>query len=182
MILGLDISTVVIGLSVMDKKEIIHTDYFDLHKDESLTSNEVFQKIKEWFLSIKKQYAITKINVEEPIKKCSNGKTSINVISAIFKTNYTVCWICYDVFQIDINYVGSGPARKKMKINKNDDLKRDFKYYASTKDIKKRVLEKVLESFPDFEKELTYSKNGFINSHILDIADAIVMANYEFKT
>lgn len=182
MILGLDISTSVIGLAISDNNKLIHTDYFDLKKDDSLSHNQVFAQIKTWLTFIKNKYEIKKINIEEPLKKLSNGKTSINVLSSIFKTNFTVCWICYDVFNIDINYVSSSNARKKMKINIKNELKREFIYYANTKEIKKRVLERVLEQFPEFEKQLTFSKNGFINNHILDITDAIVMVNYEFKT
>lgn len=179
MILGLDISSSVIGLSIVHKKRLIYVDSFDLKADDKLSDNEVYAKIKQWLTNVKNNYSIDTIHVEEPIKKCSNGKTSMQVLSVIFKVNFTVCWLCYDVFGFDIKYVASSTARKQLKINIKNDLKKDYKYYASSKDIKKRVLERIIEIFPEFEKKLTYSKNGFIESHLLDIADAVVMAYYE---
>ncbi len=179
MILGLDVSSSIIGLSIIENKKLIHIDYFDLKADDKLSDNQVYAKIKQWLINVKNNYKIDKIRIEEPIKKCSNGKTSINVLAVIFKVNFTVCWMCYDVFGFDIEYLGSSTARKKLKINIKNELTKDFKYYASTKDIKKRVLERIIEIFPEFEKKLTYSKNGFIESHLLDIADAVVMAYYE---
>lgn len=178
MILGLDISPSIIGLCIMDGKKIIHTSYFDLHQDDSLSDNEVFDSIKKWFSNINSSYKIHKICIEEPMKRDSGGKTSISVLSRIFKVNFTLCRFCYEIFNMEITYVNASTARKKFGISKKDGLKRDFKYYSSTKEVKKFVLERTLELYPEFEKQLTFSKTGIINAHILDITDAIVMSYY----
>lgn len=162
----------------MDGKKIIHTDYFDLHEDDKLSDNEVFDKIKKWFTNIKLKYAIDKICIEEPMKRDSGGKTSISVLARIFKVNFTLCRFCYEVFNMEITYVNAATARKKYGVSKKEELKRDFKYYSSTKEIKKFVLERTLVLYPDFEKQLTFSKTGIINAHMLDITDAIVMGYY----
>ena len=179
MILGLDISPSIVGLCIMDGKKIIHTDYFDLHKDETLTDNQVFDKIKKWFSDIKLKFKIHKICIEEPMKRDSSGKSSISVLSRIFKVNFTLCRFCYEIFDMDITYINASTARKKFGISKKEPLKREFKYYATTKEVKKYVLERTLELYPDFEKELTFSKTRIINAHMLDITDAIVMGYYE---
>ncbi len=179
MILGLDISSSIIGLAVIDDKKLVYTSHFDLEPDKKRDHNLVFDEIKKWLNDVKTKFKITKINVEEPMKRSTNGKTSINVLALIFKVNFIVCRICYELFGFSVVYVNAASARKKYKILNKEPLKRNFQYYSSTKDIKKYVLERTLILFPSFEQDLTFSKNGIILGHNLDIADAIVMAYYE---
>jgi len=111
MILGLDISSSIIGYCVIDENEnIIEISYIDLRKVE-----ELFDKVKytlqELFI-VKEKYDIIKIGIEDFLQKFAFGKSSIKTIIKLSQINTLVSYEIYNTFCIRPIFFNSRSARK----------------------------------------------------------------------
>ena len=171
MILGLDISTSITGVSIVDRNnELIYCEAWKTDKS-GLSFFEKLDLVKDQICYLKSQYPIEKIYVEEPLGMFAAGRSSAQVISKIQRFNGIVCWMLRETFNMDPQYINVATARKKYGIR----IRRGQK-------AKKIVLQYVLENEKGFKME--YNRNGNPAKGIYDKADSLVIArvgHYLFK-
>jgi len=163
MILGLDISTSITGVSIVDRNdELIYCEAWRTDK-KGLSHYEKLDIIRDKVCFLKSQYPIEQICVEEPLGMFAAGRSSAQVISKIQRFNGVVCWIIREVFNIEPNYINASTARKLCGIT----IKRGQK-------AKQVVLEHILENEKKFKAN--YTKKGNPVKGVYDKADSLVIA------
>ena len=166
MILGLDLSSSITGLCILDSDgNIALKDYIDLRKEETF-----FDKInlaKGRLLNILKENNIEQIWIEQSLQAFRPGLSSAKTLLTLAKFNGIISWILYEHTGIMPDYIGASSARKKCEIK----IPRGEK-------AKKVVLNFLLDNEPSFVVE--YTKFGNVKQHFFDIADAIVIAKAGF--
>jgi len=131
MILGLDISTTIIGVALLDEENIlIVSDHWDITKHDTLFEKAEVVGSLMWELRTK--YNINQVFIETALKKFFPGKSRADTIIKLAKFNGIVSWLCFDTFGdaptfINVNTARTlyglsfprgtkGPQRKKMVI------------------------------------------------------------------
>jgi hypothetical protein len=179
-VLGLDISTSIIGVAITNNMKLVFHDFIDVKKVLIKQRNCYFKTleyIESYLSNLKSKFDITTVHIEEPIKRVSSGKSSINSITKLYSYNYPITWICYKIFQFPPVYIKATSARRIHEIKKSNELTlKDVNFLKGTKEIKILALQKVLEYFPDFRNKFTFTTRGNIQPHWLDIADAIIVS------
>lgn len=160
MILGLDVSTSIIGVCILENDKIVHTDYIDLRKIKNF-----FEKghiVEEVLKEIKKNFKIEHIYIEQALMFFRRGGSTAKTMSILQRFNGIVSWICYNIYDMEPNYVMPITARSKcgIKVKRGEKAK-----------------EIVMKHFIDNEDfGIIYTKKGNIQKYCYDIADAIVVA------
>lgn len=181
LILGLDISTTTTGICLLEKINnktfnLLYMNYVDLSDQNSLY--EKAQLVKNELIKIKEKYTINSISVEESLQKFSMGFSSAKTLSLLTKFNGIICYICQDLFNVEINYHNVLHVRSKLGIKLNKEKKNSKKI---------KVLEHI-KSYKEFssfvwpEKVIQSGKNKGqtkILEQSYDMADAAMMALYE---
>jgi hypothetical protein len=163
MILGLDISTSITGVSIVDRyNELLYCEAWRTDKT-GLSFYEKLDIIRDKVCYLKSQYPIEQIYVEAPLGMFAAGRSSAQVISKIQRFNGVVCWILREVFDLEPGYINASTARKTCGIK----IKRGQKAKAI-------VLEHILENEKDFKAE--YTKRGNPVKGVYDKADSLVIA------
>jgi Holliday junction resolvasome RuvABC endonuclease subunit len=160
MILGLDISTSIIGVCILDNDKIVKTDYIDLRK-----VGEFFEKaqaVEDRLKEIKKNHKIEHIFVEQALMFFRRGGSTAKTMSILQRFNGIVSWQCYQIFKMEPNYVTPISARSKCGIK-----------VAKGKKAKEVVMEHFIESR---EFQIDYTRYGNVQKYCYDIADAVVVA------
>lgn len=160
MILGLDISTSIIGVCVLDNGKIVKTDYIDLRKTGGFF--EKAKKTQEALSEIHKKYNIENIFIEQALMFFRKGGSTAKTMSTLQRFNGIISWICYELFSKEPEYITPISARSKCNIK----VPRGSK----AKDV---VMEHFLETK---EFEVDYTRYGNIQKYCYDIADAVVVA------
>jgi Holliday junction resolvasome RuvABC endonuclease subunit len=131
MILGLDISTTIIGVALInDEGSLIVSHHWDISKQETLF--EKAEMVGSLLWELKTEYKIEKVFIETALKKFFPGKSRADTIIKLAKFNGIVSWLCFDTFGeaptfINVNTARTlyglsfprgtkGPQRKKMVI------------------------------------------------------------------
>jgi Holliday junction resolvasome RuvABC endonuclease subunit len=131
MILGLDISTTIIGVALInDEGKLIVSDHWDISKKETLF--EKAEMVGSLLWELKTEYKIKKVFIETALKKFFPGKSRADTIIKLAKFNGIISWLCFDTFFkaptfINVNTARTlyglsfprgtkGPQRKKMVI------------------------------------------------------------------
>ena len=165
MILGLDISTSITGVTVIDTNNNIlfceHLDTRNKNKFPSLLKKAHF--IRENLSQIKSTYNIETIFIEESLQSFRSGFSSSKTLSTLSKINGIVSYLCYEVFDIEPEYVASTSARKLCGIK----IPRGSK-------AKQVVLKFLLDNEPSFAVE--YTKHGNPKPGFYDRADSLIIA------
>jgi Holliday junction resolvasome RuvABC endonuclease subunit len=162
MLLGLDISSSIIGYTVLDENgELLENECIRLErfKDFFVKVKNTKNKLQE----IAKKYKIDHVYIEESLQAFTAGKSSAMTIQALSKINGTVSWLCYEMFDITPEYISAGTARKfcKIKVPKGEKAK-------------PVVLSFVVDNEPKFMLEFTAKGNPVPGS--FDKADSYVIA------
>jgi len=160
MILGLDISTSIVGVCVLDDNKIVHTEYIDLRKVGNFF--EKAQKVEYSLKEIKKNHKIEHIFIEQALMFFRRGGSTAKTMSVLQRFNGIISWQCYQLFDMEPNYVTPISARSKCGIK-----------VARGKKAKEVVMEHFIESQ---EFEIIYTRHGNIQKYCYDIADAIIVA------
>jgi len=160
MILGLDISTSIVGVCVLQNNEIVCTDYIDLRKIGSFfeKAKEVETVLKE----VKSKFAIEHIFIEQALMFFRRGGSTAKTMATLQRFNGIVSWQSYKVFDLEPNYITPISARSKcgIKIEKG-----------------KKAKEVVMEHFVESKEfEIVYTRYGNVQKYCYDIADAVVVA------
>ena len=160
--LGLDISTSITGLAIVDKDlKLVYTEHIDTRKFDNVF--EKAKKVQEVLKTIKKNYPIKKITIEQPFVFFNSGGSSAKTMSALQRYNGMISWIALETFSIEPDYISAGEARKLsgVKIGRGENAK-------------ETVLKEVLDLYPDFEVEWTKQENP--KPGYYDRADAVILA------
>ena len=123
-ILALDVSTRIIGYTVMnDGYDVLECNYIDLSKIDNMIDKAeyVYTQLGE----IKKKYDITDVAVEECVSKFSGGRSSIKTISKLFFINMLTQYQCFRIFNVYPTMLNVRRARNlaDIKIHRGDDSK-----------------------------------------------------------
>jgi hypothetical protein len=160
MILGLDLSTSIVGVCVLDNNKIAHTEYIDLRKVGSFF--EKAKKAETVLKEIRKNYNIEYVFIEQALMFFRRGGSTAKTMSVLQRFNGIVSWQSYQIFDMEPNYVTPISARSKCGIK-----------VMRGKKAKEVVMEHFIESK---EFEIVYTKFGNVQKYCYDIADAIVVA------
>jgi RNase H-fold protein (predicted Holliday junction resolvase) len=162
MILGLDISTSITGLAVVDKDlNLVYNNHVDLRKEENIFSKA--GKVKNMLLEIKKKFNITKITIEQPFTFFNSGGSSAKTMAMLQRFNGMISWITVEVFSTEPSYITASEARRLcgVKVNRGENAKEN-------------ALKAVVDMYPNFEVEWTKQNNP--KPGYYDRADGVVIA------
>jgi Holliday junction resolvasome RuvABC endonuclease subunit len=167
MLLGLDISTSITGITVLDKEgKIVYNDALDTRKHKSffVKARTLQEKLKE----IKKNYKIKEIYIEKSLQSFRSGFSSAKTLSTLSSFNGIVSWMCFEIFKKEPEYVAATSARKLcgIKIPRGEKAK-------------PVVLKFLLDNEPSFVVE--YTKFGNPKPKYYDMADSIIVAKAGFE-
>ena len=167
MLLSLDISTSCTGYCIFNENKLVDIGSFNLskHKDFILKVKEVQSRL----LEIKKKYDIKEIAIEENLQAFRPGLSSANTLMKLAQFNGTVQWVCYEIFDIQVESLNVNSARKSigLKIDKKD----------KTKTTKEKVLEWVTVDCPDIAWPTKILKSGKNKGEVRVINDCYDMAD-----
>ena len=164
MILGLDISTSITGITVLNEDgTILHNEAINLTSKKLESILQKAEVVKKRLTELKYLYNINKIYIEQSLNAFRPGLSSAQVILTLGKFNGIISWICYEVFGKEPQYIGSTTARKELGIK--------VERGASAKDV---VLKHVLDTVPSFKVEYTPAGNPKAGAY--DRADSYVIA------
>ena len=165
MILGLDISTSIVGITVLDNKgQLKVCQSIDLRNKKLFTdllskADEMNHKLN----NLQSQYNVNHIFIEEPFMFFSSGKSTAKTMAVLQNFNGIISWLCFRIFGLKPQYVSANQARKicGIKVPRGENSK-------------KVVLQFVLDNVKDFSVE--YTKHGNPRPGEADRADSWVVA------
>lgn len=144
MILGLDISTTIVGVALIDSSgNLIVSEHWDITKQDTLF--EKAEMIGSLLWAIKNEHNVSHVFVETALKKFIPGRSRADTLIKLAKFNGIVSWLSFDTFNqtpvfINVNTARTlyglsfprgtkGPQRKKMVVEAvNDKEKSAFRY------------------------------------------------------
>ena len=160
MILGLDISTSIVGVCILDDNKIIHADYIDLRKVGSFF--EKARTVKEALVSLSKTHPLEHIYIEQALMFFRKGGSTAKTMSTLQRFNGIVSWICYEELSIEPQYLTPISARSKCGIK----VPRG-----------KKAKEVVMQHFIKTQEfPIEYTRYGNVQKYCYDIADAVIVA------
>ncbi len=180
MIIGLDISTSIVGIAVLEEcGSIVEVQHVDLRKIKSEKYCEMADKVQDVLKEIQVKYAGTKFKVfvEEAGKKFRHGTSSASTIFMLARFNGIVCYTCWKTF-------GERPAELDVKKARKEigltipKMPNRTKYAVKKKATKMAVIDFLLEDCKYTPEEMGFVKTRHDNWQVWcqDRADAIVIA------
>jgi len=98
MILGLDISTSITGLTVIDDEgKVLHNEALDLTNKKLDNMFKKAAAVKNRLTQIKHLFNIKKVFIEQSLNAFRPGLSSAQVILTLGKFNGVVSWICSEI-------------------------------------------------------------------------------------
>jgi len=166
LILGLDISTSITGITLLDDNgEVKVMNAIDTRKYKNF-----FQKaeaVKKVLTDLSNSYKVEEIFIEQSLQSFRSGFSSAKTLSTLSRFNGIVSWMCYSLWNLEPQYLAATSARKLcgIKIPKGEKAK-------------PVVLQYVLDNEPTFVVE--YTKHGNPKPDSFDRADSWVIAKAGF--
>jgi len=160
MILGLDVSTSIVGVCILENDKIVYADYIDLRKVGSFF--EKARKVETTLKEVKEKYDVKHVFIEQALMFFRRGGSTAKTMSVLQRFNGIVSWQSYQIFGDDPQYITPISARSKCGIK-----------VARGKKAKAVVMEHFIKSQ---EFEIIYTRHGNVQKYCYDIADAIVVA------
>ena len=166
MILGLDISTSITGITLLDDNgEVKIMSAIDTRKYKNFFQKaEAVQKV---LTDLSNSYKVEEVFVEQSLQSFRSGFSSAKTLSTLSRFNGIVSWMCYSIWNLEPQYLAATSARKLcgIKIPKGEKAK-------------PVVLQYVLDNEPTFVVE--YTKHGNPKPDSFDRADSWVIAKAGF--
>tara|TARA_Y100000034_G_C6890989_1_gene409852 strand:+ start:1511 stop:2038 length:528 start_codon:yes stop_codon:yes gene_type:complete len=160
MILGLDVSTSITGVTVLDKNgNIIYNLAIDTRKYKNIFKKAEIVRDELKVLIIDPKY----IYIEQSLQSFRSGFSSAKTLSTLSRFNGIVSWICYETWDIQPEYIAAISARKQVGITVPRGQK-----------AKKCVIKYIIDNVPDVSIE--YTKHGNPKPQCFDMADSWVIA------
>tara|TARA_B100001094_G_scaffold307474_2_gene339202 strand:+ start:1194 stop:1841 length:648 start_codon:yes stop_codon:yes gene_type:complete len=189
MILGLDLSTRLIGVAILSdpqkrivtfnnqkiekvERQLIETRLWDI-KDKKEYS-DIYIKVEAIaaeLYQLSQKYDIKHIYVEDYVRGVQHSfKNNMNVLLALARFNGLICWMCYEIFGIKPELANVAKSRTTYGLS--------FPRGTRSAARKRMVVEKVIETEGD-KFEWSFNRNG-VNyaTGVEDRADAVVVARY----
>ncbi len=163
-ILGLDISTSITGVTVIQEDQILETAFWDTrNKKHFPTIYHKADHIKDKLKDLVSKHKISHIYIEQSLHSFRSGFSSAQTLSTLSRFNGIISWICWDMLSIQPEMIAATSARKQagVGIKRGDNAK-------------EKVLEFVIDKYPDIE--IQYTKHGNPKPGTLDMCDSIVIA------
>lgn len=165
MLLGLDVSTSITGATVLDNDgKIVYCEAWDMrnkNKFPTLLTKAGFIKNKLW--EMEDRFGIDEVYIEQSLSRFRPGFSSAKTLLTLSKFNGIVSWLCYDIYEIEPEYLSVTPARKAIGIT-----------VPRGENAKEIVLNFLLDNEDSFSVE--YTKHGNPKPGSYDRADSIVIA------
>ena len=158
MILGLDISTSIVGVCIMEDNKILHSDYIDLRKIKNFLQKAV--TVENYLENL--DFKIEPIFIEEAFTFFRGGGSTAKRMSLLQKFNGVVSWICYKNTGLEPVYISPISARSKCGIKVPRGRK--------AKDV---VMEYFIKSQ---EIQIDYTRYNNVQQYCYDVADAVIIA------
>lgn len=160
MILGLDVSTSIIGVCLLKDDKIVKTDYIDLRKTTGLLHKA--KVVENYIIQNLQEETIEHIFIEQALMFFRRGGSTAKTMSTLQNFNGVVSWLCFKLLELEPQYVTPISARSKCGIKVPRGKK--------AKDV---VMEHFVETreFP-----IDYTRYGNVQKYCYDIADAVVVA------
>lgn len=164
MFLGLDISTSITGITILDNNGlVVINEVVDMRSKKFTSFFSKAKAVQRRLAQIKNEYNIEKIYIEQSLQAFRPGLSSAQVILTLGKFNGIVSWICYEIFGLEPDYIGASTARKAVGIK-----------VERGQNVKEVVLKRVLELESTFKVDYTPKGNPVAGSY--DRADSYVIA------
>ena len=110
MILGLDISTTMVGVAVLDNAgKLVKSEAWDISRCDTLFDKAEF--VGAELHALKSEYKIDHIFIETALKKFLPGKSRADTILKLAKFNGIVSWICFESYDLEPTYINVNTAR-----------------------------------------------------------------------
>ena len=163
MILGLDVSTSITGITILEKDgTLVYNDSWDTRKYKSFF--EKVDYVEKKIIHLSKLYGgFEKVFIEESLQTFRSGFSSAKTLSTLARFNGVVSWLVYRVLKTEPLYLAATSARKLCGI----------KVPRGTK-AKQVVIQHILDNVPEIQIE--YTKQNNIKPHCYDKADSWVIA------
>lgn len=160
MILGLDVSTSIIGVCLLKDNKIVKADYIDLRKVSGLLHKA--QAVENYINNNLKEVKIEYIFIEQALMFFRRGGSTAKTMAILQNFNGVVSWLCFKLLELEPQYITPISARSKCGIK-----------VPRGKKAKEVVMEHFLESkeFP-----IDYTRYGNVQKYCYDMADAVVVA------
>jgi Holliday junction resolvasome RuvABC endonuclease subunit len=164
MILGLDISTSIVGFTIVDQGEIVKTFAIDLrNKNKFPDIYSKYNHIQGELLDIQREYKIEHIFIEQSLQMFRSGFSSAKTLSTLSSFNGVVTYLCYRELGIKAEHIQPHLLASLVASLLKGEPK-----------AKEQVVKFLLDNEPKFVVE--YTKSGNLKPKYYDIADSIVIA------
>tara|TARA_R100000908_G_scaffold47631_2_gene23530 strand:+ start:1563 stop:2090 length:528 start_codon:yes stop_codon:yes gene_type:complete len=164
MILGLDISTSITGVTIVsDDDDILLNEAWDLRKYKNFFDKANF--VNEQIIKLAKdsRFDIASVFIEQSLQSFRSGFSSAKTLSTLSRFNGVVSWMVFKEFDIEPQYIAATSARKLCGIKVPRGIK-----------AKQFVMNYLIENEPNFAIE--YTKFGNPKPEYYDRADSLVIA------
>jgi len=160
MIFGLDISTSITGITILDDSgTIILNDAIDTRKYKDFF--EKAEIVENYINNL--DYEPEVIYIEQSLQSFRSGFSSAKTLSSLSRFNGIVSWLLYSRFSIKPEYIAATSARKLCNIK----IPRGSK-------AKQIVIQYIIDNVPDVV--IVYTKHGNPKPECYDMADSWVIA------
>lgn len=163
MICGLDISTSITGVTILDNNgKTLYNEAWDTRRFKDHFEKANFVRSKASILCAEFQ-DIEEIYIEQTLQSFRSGFSSAKTLSSLSRFNGIVSWILFSLTGVKPQYVSASSARKAcgIKVPKGEKAK-------------EVVVKFLLDNEPGFMVE--YTKFGNIKPECFDKADSIIVA------
>ena len=149
MILGLDVSTSITGVTILDDDgNVVFNEAWDFRNKRHFPT--LFNKgyeTKELLFQLKLEYDISSVFIEQSLQSFRSGFSSAKTLSTLSRFNGIVSWLCYEVFELEPEYIAATSARKTCGITIPKGTK-----------AKQVVIQYIIDNVPDVP--INYTKYG----------------------
>jgi len=168
MIIGLDISTTIVGVAIVDpdSRSLVWTEGWDISKLETIY--EKAETIGANLYALRSEYNVQDVFIETALKKFLPGRSRADTIIKLAKFNGIVSWIVYECFDHQPTFINVNTARSLYGLS----FPRGTKGPQRKKMVIESVIEKEKTSFP---YEMARGGKNY-KKGTDDRADAVVIA------
>ena len=170
MILGLDISTSIIGATIVsDNGDVVATYAWDMrNKNHFPDVYTKYNHVQGELLDLLTSHKFSHIFIEQSLQMFRSGFSSAKTLSTLSSFNGVVTYLCFRELGIKPEHISASSARKSCGIT----IKKGTK-------AKEQVVKFLLDNEPKFVVE--YTKSGNLKPKYYDIADSIVIAKAGYE-
>lgn len=164
MILGLDISTSITGVTVIDYDgNVLLNEAWNLKKCKTFFEKVKMADDKLAEIYVRPDLHIERVCIEQSLQAFRPGYSSAKTLLTLAKFNGILSWLVYETFGIEASYIAASSARKEcgIAIPKGEKAK-------------EVVMQHMLDNEPWFVVE--YTKHGNPKPEYFDMADSFVIA------